>query len=200
MYSIMKQTDSMYQISMWAVSFVQNIRYLYIFFWLKIFPIPPVSMTPVVLLELPISPRIFEKIRTGQNGIPMGLEELIHAKKWSRKSHGTIPLTATTYPRGHGFVPTPWILRWEWILLQKLRCKRTYCSWSSINEYSFQDSVQRLFTVKKCLSLTFPCFSPPSWATATGTSPPHSPASLLSSSRSDQERNVTRLEQNKTSS
>jgi hypothetical protein len=31
--------------------------------------LPPVSTTPVVNLELRISPRIFEKIRNGLNGI-----------------------------------------------------------------------------------------------------------------------------------
>jgi hypothetical protein len=33
------------------------------------FPLPPVSLTPVASLELRISPRIFEKIRNGLNGI-----------------------------------------------------------------------------------------------------------------------------------
>jgi hypothetical protein len=36
---------------------------------------PPVSATPVVHLELRISPRIFEKIRTGSIGILRGLGE-----------------------------------------------------------------------------------------------------------------------------
>jgi hypothetical protein len=36
---------------------------------------PPVLLIPVVTLELAISPRIFEKIRKGPNGILRGLEE-----------------------------------------------------------------------------------------------------------------------------
>ncbi len=35
--------------------------------------LPPVSLTPVVNLKLRISPRIFEKIRNGPNGILRGL-------------------------------------------------------------------------------------------------------------------------------
>jgi hypothetical protein len=37
--------------------------------------LPPVSTTPVVHLELRISPRIFEKNRNGPNGILRGLGE-----------------------------------------------------------------------------------------------------------------------------
>ncbi len=37
--------------------------------------LPPVLLIPVVNLELPISPRIFEKIRNGPNSILRGLEE-----------------------------------------------------------------------------------------------------------------------------
>ncbi len=37
--------------------------------------LPPVSTTPVVNLELRISPRIFEKIRNGPNGILWGWGE-----------------------------------------------------------------------------------------------------------------------------
>jgi hypothetical protein len=37
--------------------------------------LPPVSATPVVHLELRISPRIFEKIRNGPIGILRGLGE-----------------------------------------------------------------------------------------------------------------------------
>jgi hypothetical protein len=36
--------------------------------------LPPVSTTPVANLELRISPRIFEKIRNGHNGITQGIE------------------------------------------------------------------------------------------------------------------------------
>jgi hypothetical protein len=39
------------------------------------FHLPPVSTTPVVNLELQISPRIFEKIRNGPNGILLGWGE-----------------------------------------------------------------------------------------------------------------------------
>jgi hypothetical protein len=39
------------------------------------FHLPPVSTTPVVTLELRISPRIFEKIRNGPNGILWGWGE-----------------------------------------------------------------------------------------------------------------------------
>ncbi len=39
------------------------------------FHLPPVSTTPVVNLELRISPRIFEKILNGSNGILRGLGE-----------------------------------------------------------------------------------------------------------------------------
>jgi hypothetical protein len=51
------------------------------FFWLNIFfHLPPVSATPVVNLELRISPRIFEKIRNGPNGIFWGWGKLIDEK------------------------------------------------------------------------------------------------------------------------
>jgi hypothetical protein len=44
--------------------------------------LPPVSTTPVVQLELQISPPIFEKIRNGPNGILRGLGgKLIQEKK-----------------------------------------------------------------------------------------------------------------------
>jgi hypothetical protein len=43
--------------------------------------LPPVSMTPVANLELRISPRIFEKIRNGPNGILRGLGETDSRKK-----------------------------------------------------------------------------------------------------------------------
>ncbi len=55
--------------------------------------LPPVSATPVVHLELRISPRIFEKIRNGPIGILRGLGETDSWKK-SRKSLGTVPLNA----------------------------------------------------------------------------------------------------------
>jgi hypothetical protein len=43
--------------------------------------LPPVSATPVVHLELRISPRIFEKIRNGSIGILRGLGETDSWKK-----------------------------------------------------------------------------------------------------------------------
>ncbi len=45
------------------------------------FHLPPVSMTPVVNLELRISPQIFEKILNGPNGIRRGLGETDSWKK-----------------------------------------------------------------------------------------------------------------------
>ncbi len=50
------------------------------------FHLPPVSTTPVVNLERRISPRIFEKIRNGPNGILWGGGgKLIHAKNQKQK-------------------------------------------------------------------------------------------------------------------
>jgi hypothetical protein len=46
-----------------------------------IFHLPPVSTTPVVNLELRISPRIFEKNRNGPDGILRGLGETDSWKK-----------------------------------------------------------------------------------------------------------------------
>ena len=45
------------------------------------FYLPPVSLTPVANLELPISPRIFEKIQNGSNGILGGLGDTDSWKK-----------------------------------------------------------------------------------------------------------------------
>ncbi len=42
---------------------------------------PPVSTTPVLHLELRISPRIFEKIRNGPNGLIRGLGETDPCRK-----------------------------------------------------------------------------------------------------------------------
>ncbi len=44
----------------------------------------PVSLLPVVHLDLRISPRIFEKIQNGLNGILWGWGELIHEKTKSK--------------------------------------------------------------------------------------------------------------------
>ncbi len=49
------------------------------------FHLPPVSTTPVVHLELRISPRIFEKIRNGMIGITRTLGKLIHEKNQKQK-------------------------------------------------------------------------------------------------------------------
>ncbi len=56
------------------------------------FHLPPVSMTPVVHLELGISLPIFENIWNGPKGILRGLGKLIHKKTWSLKYCGTVPL------------------------------------------------------------------------------------------------------------
>ncbi len=57
------------------------------------FHLPPVSTTLVVHLEPQISPRIFEKIQNGRNGILRCLRETDSWKKnKSRKSRGTVPL------------------------------------------------------------------------------------------------------------
>jgi len=56
--------------------------------------LPPVSTTPVVNLELRISPRIFEKFRSGPNGILWGWGETDWCKKTrSEKSRDTVPLS-----------------------------------------------------------------------------------------------------------
>jgi hypothetical protein len=49
------------------------------------FHLPPVSLTPVANLELRISPRIFEKIRNGPNGIIRGLGDTDSRKKQKQK-------------------------------------------------------------------------------------------------------------------
>jgi hypothetical protein len=45
------------------------------------FRLPPVSLTPVVHLELRIFPQIFEKVQNGPNGIFRGLGE---TKSWKK--------------------------------------------------------------------------------------------------------------------
>jgi hypothetical protein len=47
--------------------------------------LPPVSLTPVVHLDLRISPRIFEKIRNDPNVIIRGLGKVIHEKNLKQK-------------------------------------------------------------------------------------------------------------------
>jgi hypothetical protein len=47
--------------------------------------LPPVSLIPVVHLTSQISPRIFEKIRNGLNGILWAGGKLIHEKNQKQK-------------------------------------------------------------------------------------------------------------------
>jgi hypothetical protein len=47
--------------------------------------LPPVSLIPVVDLDLRISLRIFEKIRNGPKGILWGWGKLIHEKNQKQK-------------------------------------------------------------------------------------------------------------------
>jgi hypothetical protein len=54
------------------------------------FHLPPVSLTLVANLELRISPRIFEKIRNGPNGILGGLGETGSRKKPEAKNLVTL--------------------------------------------------------------------------------------------------------------
>ncbi len=57
------------------------------------FHLPPVSLTPVANLELRISPRIFEKIRNGLNGILWGWGGNWFMKRTrNKKSRDTVPL------------------------------------------------------------------------------------------------------------
>ncbi len=55
------------------------------------FHLPPVSTTPMVHLELRISPQIFEEIRNGPIGILRGLGETDSWKK-PEVSRDTVPL------------------------------------------------------------------------------------------------------------
>ena len=50
------------------------------------------SLIPVVRLDLQISPRIFEKIRNGSNGILWGWGKLIHEKNQKQKISWHCPL------------------------------------------------------------------------------------------------------------
>jgi hypothetical protein len=56
------------------------------------FRLPPVSLIPVANLELRISPRIFEKIRTDPNGIIRGLGETDSRKNPEAKNLVTLSL------------------------------------------------------------------------------------------------------------
>jgi hypothetical protein len=57
-----------------------------IFLFEGFFHLPPVSLTPEANLELRISPRIFEKIRNGPNGIIRGLGETDSRKNQKQKT------------------------------------------------------------------------------------------------------------------
>ena len=54
--------------------------------------LPPVSLIPVVHLDSQISPRIFEKIRNGLNGILWGWGETDSRKKPEAKNLVTLSL------------------------------------------------------------------------------------------------------------
>jgi hypothetical protein len=54
--------------------------------------LPPVSLIPVVQLDLRISPRIFEKIRNGPNGLLWGWGETDSSKKPEAKNLVTLSL------------------------------------------------------------------------------------------------------------
>jgi hypothetical protein len=54
--------------------------------------LPAVSLIPVEHLDFQISPRIFEKIRNGPNGILWGWGKLIDEKTKSKKSRHTVPI------------------------------------------------------------------------------------------------------------
>jgi hypothetical protein len=57
------------------------------------FHLPLVSKTPLVHLELRISPQIFEKIRNGLLVYSEAWGKLIQEKAKSRKSRDTVPLS-----------------------------------------------------------------------------------------------------------
>jgi hypothetical protein len=52
----------------------------------------PVSLTPLININSRISPRIFEKIQNGLNGILWGLGALIHGKKLRSKTRVRLPV------------------------------------------------------------------------------------------------------------
>ncbi len=65
------------------------------------------SLTPVVYLELRISPRILEKIGNGLNDIIRGLVKLIHEGNLKSKSRGTVPLTRFRRTSDGDVIPGP---------------------------------------------------------------------------------------------
>jgi hypothetical protein len=65
--------DDFYTIkSLWGADFRIKIKVFFLYLEVHLGPhnLPPVLLIPVVHLDLRISPRIFEKIRNGPNGIP----------------------------------------------------------------------------------------------------------------------------------
>ncbi len=123
------------------------------------FHLPPVSTTPVVHLELRISPRIFEKIRNGPNGILRGLGEtdswrkpevkiLWHCPFKMVRTWTTLSLFPLTSKR-HTFVQTcSWTLDYSTsvlVILKKhfmlARVHRKYCisftSYHSLVQFTF---------------------------------------------------------------
>jgi hypothetical protein len=67
----------------------------------EFFHLPPVSTTPVVNLELRISPRIFKKFETVLMGYSGAGGNLLMKKTRSKKSRDTVPLKKKcieTYP------------------------------------------------------------------------------------------------------
>jgi hypothetical protein len=59
----------------------------------EFFHLPPVSMTPVVHLELGISPRRSKKSEAALTVYSGAWRKLIHEKTRSKKSRDTVPLT-----------------------------------------------------------------------------------------------------------
>jgi hypothetical protein len=57
----------------------------------------PVSLTPVVQLDLQISPRIFEKIEIILMLLSGAWGKLIHEKNQKQKSRDTVPLNRKDY-------------------------------------------------------------------------------------------------------
>ncbi len=60
---------------------------------------PPVSLIPVVNLELRISPRIFEKFETAPMVYSGAWGKLIHEKNQKQKSRDTVPLKRDSVTR-----------------------------------------------------------------------------------------------------
>jgi hypothetical protein len=63
--------------------------------------LPPVSVIPVVHLDLRISPRIFETVLMGYSGAG---GKLIHEKTRSKISRDTVPLKGQSHDRAHDVI------------------------------------------------------------------------------------------------